>query len=455
MTLKKYYGNTIEEARNKAKKQLGNKFIILETVPDDGNQFSYVTVMVDEDTALSVNQQKTELQTIHNASEDKNVSFVKSNSAIKKPLHYIQKVMNDPTFGFDLERKKSTSVTEQSQLRQNNKNGKAGLQQSDDISTDKQNLLVKRDHSLFHYETASEANERPHHLFKNGTSSDYHREIQSLRKQVKNLEAKFTESVILANIDYISHPAFQQLLSAGIPAITIATWFKNIMEKGINPDYDSQAFLMQLGKQLKNHLPKEAPDPPVQNIIFVGTSGSGKTSLIMGLLNDQNLFKKSKIAVVNINLPQNKKHYTILEPFCEDHKIPFYSVTSGTGLTKIHSHLKDFDHIFYDTASISLFNEGALQKYWQIRQLLASVTPLEIHMVVNANSQNILRKKTGNNPIQPDFIDITHLDENHKWGQLIPFIHPYQCNVRYISHGPGEIEKFEPEPFVETILSRF
>jgi flagellar biosynthesis GTPase FlhF len=448
MIIKKYYGNTIGEARKKAQSQLGNNFIILETLSEDGGQPSCITVMVDDD--VSRNNGIRTSTNVQSSSKDKNVSFTRSNTGVKKPLHYLKNVFNETPFiqeGSENTKEKRKHLSKDEKDHSNNHENKVPDQKSYET-------LSKRQHSLFHYETASEAMEQSPNIPDNSAASKYHHEIRSLKKQLNKLEAKISESVILANIDFVSHPSFQQLLKAGIPAITIASWYKNIMDEGYTPENNPKAFLLQLGKQLRSNLPSKPPSNPVKNLVFVGNSGSGKTHLIMGLATNKTIFKNLDIAIINVHLPHHPNKYTVLEPFCRDRNLPFYSVSNGADLTKLNSELQEYDHVLIDTPSVALFDENAIDSYWKLRQILASITPMEIHMVVNANSQSILNKMPNSNPVQPDFIDVTHLDENDKWGQLIPFVHPYNCSLRYVSQGPAKIEKFEPASFVETILYR-
>ncbi|HKJ47287.1 MAG TPA: hypothetical protein VJ991_15745 [Balneolales bacterium] len=449
MIIKKYYGNTIGEARKKAQSQLGNKFIILETLSDDSDQTSCITVMVDHD--VSQNNGRQTPTKVQSSSKDRNVSFTRSNTGITKPLHYLKSVLNEKP----LSREDSESTKGSRKHVSKNERGNSDNQYNNKAADQKSyETLSKRKQSLFHYETVSEAMEQSPNIPDNSAAPNYHHEIRSLKKQLNKLEAKISESVILANVDFVSHPSFQQLLKAGIPAITIASWYKNIMDEGYTPDNNPKAFLLQLGKQLRDNLPSKPSSDPVKNLVFIGNSGSGKTHLIMGLATNNTIFKKLDIAIINVQLPHHPNQYTVLEPFCRDQNLPFYSVTNGADLTKLDSELHNYDHVLIDTPSVSLFDENAIDSYWKLRQILASITPMEIHMVVNANSQSILNKMPNSNPVQPDYIDVTHLDENDKWGQLIPFVHPYNCSLRYTSQGPDKIEKFEPASFVETILYR-
>jgi len=451
MTIKKYYGNTIDEARKKAKKQLGNTFVIIETHQEEPPTPSSITVMLDRDIPIPTNGQTN--NKVIQSNKDQNVSFIRSDSGLKKPINYIQKVFNDsPLTGLMTKRKKAPEYSRPSLFP--DKKPKQTATPAKTISHKiEQKPLSRREHSLFHYETVDETNGHSQPASQNN-NQELQREISGLKKQINKLETKISESIILANIHLVSHPVFQQLLKAGIPSVTIANWFKKIMDEGYFPDQDTQTFSQELKIYIQEQLPDKPGQAPGKNIVFIGNPGSGKTSIIRGLITDKRVLKKRKIAVVDVCVPSQSNHYTILEPFCQDHKIPFFPVTSGAELTQIKSKLEHFDHVLFDTPSISLTDKHAVDQFWKIRQLLASITPLEIHMVVHANSQFVLQKNTGVNPVQPDFIAITHLDENQKWGQLIPFIHPYQCGIRYVSNGPSRIEHFEPSLFVETIFKR-
>jgi flagellar biosynthesis GTPase FlhF len=194
-------------------------------------------------------------------------------------------------------------------------------------------------------------------------------------------------------------------------------------------------------------------------LLFTGPAGAGKTQLIMKLTQHPGFMKQKNVAVVSI-LPQSaatSPYYTILRPFCEDHNIPFYTIKTGVDVAEMQEEWEAFDHVLIDSPSISTQQDTSFRQYWKIRQILASLKPLEVHYVVNASLNKFYFKESTaiNHPLQPDYIAITHLDEVSQWGPVIPFMKEMGCPARFVSNGdrlPDSLHNFDPAWFAQNVL---
>jgi flagellar biosynthesis GTPase FlhF len=284
------------------------------------------------------------------------------------------------------------------------------------------------------------------------------REIKALHKRFDKLEALLDSALISANLDYASHPAFQQLVQTGINTSIIAGWFSQIIEKGIDPYDQTDLFMAKLGGIVRNAL-GEAPAKESQKfMLFAGPSGAGKTSLIMKLTQHPDFFFDKKIAVVSV-YPQNETddYYTILEPFCTSRDIPYFKVQSNLDVTMAVDDLKEFDHVFIDTPSLDIEQNNSFRDFWKIRQLLSPLAPLEVHYVVNAAMNRFYFRDSSatHHPLQPDYVAITHLDEVTKWGPVIPFLQQMGCSAKYLSLGNNlshSLNEFNPQWFAQKVL---
>lgn len=440
MIIKKFYGKNIEEARDDARRNLGNDFIILETTKEEGQQPACITVMIEKQMGKNGSKKLNGSQVISNI---KNVVYQRSD-AVLKPLRQLQKKAPESIPSPEEERSESnikrltgtyepiTPVDE-------------GLQE-----TANQENLSKRQLSLFEYEKMA----RQSNDFKTGSTEAFQKELNDVKNKLGRLEQMLSESIVLTNIELVSQPSFQQLLKAEIPATTIAGWFRNIMETGISPEGEPEKFMIQLAGQLRNALPDKASQPLRKNIVFTGNSGSGKTSLIMKMIENRKLLNAGNPAVVIVRFPGVSKYYTVLESFARDQDISFYTVSGSSDVSKLLPELEAHDLVLFDTPSINFGSEKAFETYWKLRQLIAAVNPLETHLVLNANTRMQLNDYRKHNPMQPDYIDLTHLDEVHHWGSLIPVVSYFNCPVRFMSHGAEHLEFFETTTFADTILSR-
>lgn len=285
------------------------------------------------------------------------------------------------------------------------------------------------------------------------------REISALHKRFDKMEALLDAALISSNLDYASHPSFQQLVQTGIKPSVIARWFRKIIEDGIDPDNEPEQFISQLSRIIRNALKGSSPGTVEKFILFTGPSGSGKTHLIMKLLLHPDYLSNKQVAVISLQPEARNKqpYYTILEPFCQDHNIPCYTIKNTRDIGLYMKEWTKYDHVLIDSPSISIEKEHSFRQYWNLRQTLVSLTPLEVHYVVNASLNRFYFRDSANvhHPLQPDYIAITHLDEVSQWGPIIPFLEEMGCGARYISVGPAipdGLTDFSPAWFARQIL---
>ncbi len=441
MIIKKFYGSNIEEARKDARQNLGNGFIILETLDAEGSQPACITVMVEKPIDHPAPKRMNGSQVLSNI---KNVVYQRSD-AVLKPLRQLHKSISESVPATDNEK----SQDEEPRQLQTYEPKSFIAEEPEMPDPDRENLS-KRQLSLFDYkdfEARNSSNQQP-------GFEPFRKEFDEMKQKLNHLESLLSDSIVLTNLNLVSQPSFQQLLKAGIPPAIISGWFRKIIESGISPDEDPEKFMLQLAGHLREALPQKASEPLHKNIVFLGNSGSGKTSLIINLIKNSPVMKIEKAAIVIIRYPDTSKYYTVLKPFAKDQKIPLYVVSSSKEVTKILPDLEQYDHVFFDTPSINFGSEKAFDAYWKLRQVIAAIQPLESHLVINANARNVITDYRHHNPIQPDFIDLTHMDEIQQWGQLLPIIRHFACPVRFLSQGPQNIDYFDTMTFADTILSR-
>lgn len=284
------------------------------------------------------------------------------------------------------------------------------------------------------------------------------REISALHKRFDRLEALIAKQLVTPNVSFVSHPAFQQLIRSGISVSLVTRWFSTIINEGIDPYDQSKRFMARLSEILKEVLSVESNTKPLKYQLFTGPAGAGKTHLIMKLLLHDDFLKERRCAVLSL-LPADEKgpYYTILEPFCRDQAIPLYEVRKGVDITEKLEEWSDFEYVLIDTPSLQMEQEHSFREYWKVRQMMAPLTPLEVHFVVNAARSRHYFKSTSSShhPLQPDYIALTHLDEMDHPGSLVPFLDEMDASVRYVSTGdevPGSIDTFKPVRFAQKLL---
>lgn len=502
MILKKFLGKTIEAAKKSAHQMYGDDFVILDSNDTDGK--GQITVAVDEKEPTS-DQPGEQVEN----SRDNGVRFERTNespglngdsssngkSNLEKLRKYAEK--NDPSNGKNItenkeqksESKTSFKKTAFSPTTQNGSSGqkkqslysRASVRPSSSFTptppaeknTDQTEVSTN---SVDPAPKSTEASrsEKPDLLTRfNNAGPKIHRtstvpsspprkeqrEISALHKRFDKLEALLDSSLISSNLDFASHPAFQQLVQTGISTSVVAGWFSQIIKEGIDPYDQTEMFMSKLSGIIRDAIRCETDRKTQKYMLFTGPAGAGKTHLIMKLTQHPDFMKKKKIAVVSLaqQTATGVPYYTILKPFCEDHNLPFYSIKTGVDVTEMQEDWEQYDHVLIDSPSISTQQDNSFRQYWKIRQVLASLKPLEVHFVVNASLNKFYFKESSaiNHPLQPDYIAVTHLDEVSQWGPIIPFMKEMGCPARFVSNGetlPDSLHNFDPTWFAQNVL---
>lgn len=293
-------------------------------------------------------------------------------------------------------------------------------------------------------------------------------EMNTLYKRFDKLEALLDSSLLSAEMKYSSHPAFKQLEQTGIPSSIIADWFKGIEEAGTDPFMAEKEFMVKLGGIIRKALGEITRAKTKKHLMFVGPGGAGKTNMIMKLAGSDAFAKNKQLAVAVLYPDDEEKlpYYSVLPAFCEDHNIECFHIRNAGELKTAAEIWEGFDHVLIDTPSLSSVQNESFREYWQIRQKASGLPSLEVHYVVNASLRNFhfkeasalhhpLQPASEEHPLQPDYVDITHLDEVSQWGPVIPFLKEMGYRARFLStgiNGEKDLKEFNPQWFVQKVL---
>lgn len=448
MILKKFYGDSIKKARKKAFSELGKNCIVLESREASNRTEASVTVMLDgEKEEFLKDPEKREKNPASSTYSRKDL--------IPKSLNTVKKTISK---GFDqfasgnnstkhLKNNHLNSTPDSSDSVERGKNQKPVSRKNHNNTLQNRGMMQQEENSDFEQNLSE---------YLNGDLVS--REVNALHRRFDRMEKLLSGALVSANIKYVSHPAFQQLLDTGIQAATVSVWFQKIEEKGIDPFEQNDRFMSELSKTVREALSFADASEPVKNLLFIGPPGSGKTSLIMKLATHNDFMANKRVALVSVEPDDEDKHYSSLAFFAEDYNLSCYTVGNGMEVNSLLPELEEFDHILFDSPPVSLNQQKAFKSFWKTRQILASFTPMEIHYTVNATLRHcyFTKEYAKKNIIQPDFVAITHMDQTEQWGHLVPFINGLGRSVRYASLGPqvpNGLRLFKNEWFAENILS--
>lgn len=500
MILKNIFGKTVEAARESARQMFGDDFLVIETKEADGSGQASITIFSDarkEKQNHAAPQKEASDKSGSSQKEQKpGVTFERITPANNTPVSskedklsslrkYAQELDNHAFNGTQNRLANGSADTGQGTPEENNSKPATGAYSRSAIRKPMTNGLPKNgtpqknmdsntqknteqdskldqgggNNFLTHFKQSEKSKAKQQRPLVVGPNRSEDREIKALHKRFDKLEALLDSSLISANLDYASHPAFQQLVQTGISTSVIAGWFGQIIKNGVDPYNKPDEFLVKLGHLIKNAVGEAVKTKPQKYMLFVGPSGAGKTSLIMKLSQHPELMEGKKVAVVSVYPPESNSasYYTILRPYCEDQNIPYFEIISPQDVNEFLDDWAEFDHVLIDTPSINIEQESSFRNFWKIRQMLTPLTPLEIHYVAIASMNRFYFRNSSasHHPLQPDYVAITHLDEVSQWGPVIPFLQEMGCRARYISKGnaqPASLDEFDPRWFVQKIL---
>ncbi|GAA5522444.1 hypothetical protein LQ318_11900 [Aliifodinibius salicampi] len=281
---------------------------------------------------------------------------------------------------------------------------------------------------------------------------------RSLHQRLDRLESLMHLTLSSDDLSYASHPAFHKLLHKGVPKRLISKWFHIISEQGIHPNKQEELFQSKLSSIIQEAISEVHPGDPKKLLLFTGRSGSGKTSLVMKLSQKTHLFGGQDIAVVSIVPDDYAKmnYYTILEPFCRDHGIPYYRLKDEQELNSLSNEWKSFDHILIDTPSIELIDEFFFKQFVNIKQKLQSLYEAETHYLVNTAVNGVAFNDPLAVQVKADSLALTHIDQSNRWGKTVQLLIQSDYGLRFINSSESleeGIDIFRPELFAKKLLN--
>ncbi|GAB7388235.1 flagellar biosynthesis protein FlhF [Bacillaceae bacterium] len=217
---------------------------------------------------------------------------------------------------------------------------------------------------------------------------------------------------------------------------------------------ETRQLLLQIVEQLfAERLPAMPDDPTVKLVHFFGPTGVGKTTTIAKLAAGEVLRQKRRVGMLTTDtyriaaVEQLKTYANILN-------IPLEVVFSPEDLEEAVVRLRDCDVIFMDTAGR---NYHDLQYVSEIKKYLSSSLRSENTLVLSLTSKfddirNILDNFSS---IPISKVIFTKLDETTSYGTLLNFVYYYRYPLSYITNGqsvPDDIMRADPRRLAEYLL---
>lgn len=421
MVLKKFYGTSIEKARQKAQRSLGQTYIVVETKEGNAEEPAWIHVLDEEK---------------NNSDASKKSGTYSRRDLFPKAISKLRETVND-SFQFF------------------NRDGlKTGVDKSHSVDDSKR--APKDERFLPYRKFAGLTDEKPSQPETTPANRAVHPNIDALSKRFDRLEALVSKQMVTANAEFVSHPAFQQLLANGIPYTMISGWFSQLIAQGADPFDREGRFTQLLAQKMRKILDVAASEPPAKFMIFSGSAGSGKSSLIMKLALNEDFFGAASCALISVVPGDVKNHYPSLAAFASEHDFLHFRIGIQPEWDQLREELGSFDHVLIEMPAEERQTTPSGFSAPMLTQAISQSGSTEVHHVVNAALNPAALQRLPYETMAGDYMDFTHLDVASKQGQLLPLMAASGCRIRYTSAGlkiPESIARFKPTHFARQLLS--
>ena len=194
-----------------------------------------------------------------------------------------------------------------------------------------------------------------------------------------------------------------------------------------------------------------APDTKV--VHFVGPTGVGKTTTIAKIAAEQVLKHHRKVGFITSDtyriaaIEQLKTYATILN-------IPLEVVFSPQDLNKAFLQLKDSDVIFMDTAGRNFRNEMYVSELHSLMQGKGkSETFLVLSLTTKYKDMKVITENFSK--FNLDKVLFTKMDETDSYGSIVNLLHDFPLNLSFVTNGqnvPDDITVADEHTIIDLIM---
>lgn len=286
--------------------------------------------------------------------------------------------------------------------------------------------------------------------------------IKNEVNQIKSMVSKMYESISNDKLDRqlseISNEFIKRLEHSDVNSAIIDEIKSEIVEKEeINFNPDSEVIKKEIINILQKYIFVDKEELSNQNkqriIIFVGTTGVGKTTTLAKLAADMVLNEKKNVGIITCDT------YRIsaveqLKTYCEIIGVPLSIVYSPNEFSDIINNYRNKDIILVDTAGRSHKDKYQLL---ELKSLISSNYDYEIYLVMSATTKysdciEIVNSYSFLNDYKLIF---TKLDETSSYGTILNVSNMSKKQLCYFTTGqsvPDDIEKADSTKIIKCIL---
>ena len=432
MTIKKYQGNSKEEAIALAKKELGPNAEIMNVDEKKSGGFLgigkkavfEVTAMIDEDTdSKQMNASKPHFDAV--ADQDIKVPPVDRSSAE------------------ELEETKR-QFAELSKIFRENEQAKPVVDSRRENTPVKENMALQRENSALQREDTAPIKEVATNTIEEN-KNDIVKEAPSKAKGSHN--HKFVKTLYNTLLDNdVDEKYINQLLFD----------MEKVLKNGNNVNFlisnVYQKMILKMGQPATISPAKKGP----KVVFFIGSTGVGKTTTIAKLASEYKMEKKKEVALVTIDTYRIKAADQLGE-YASIMKIPLSVIYEPGELSDKVANLSGYDYIMVDTSGFSHKNNEMRSNVVELISSLDDKFEKEVYLLLSATTKyRDLKEIIDSYKEFTDFNMIfTKLDETVNLGNIFNCRLYSGNNLSYVTNGqnvPNDIEVVDTQKLVKQLL---
>lgn len=279
-------------------------------------------------------------------------------------------------------------------------------------------------------------------------------EVQSLKSEIDQLKEIMGQFKQMPQSFVQAHPGaelgvsfnlcgnYTKLINKGLLPEVAADILVQAQNQ-IDPTKLNQAQYLEtwIGKYILNSVPVVSGGFE-QFHLFMGTSGSGKTTSMVKFASQLVLQHKKRVALISTDTIKVGADQQ-MKIFSEILNLPFISIRTPSDWNKIIPHLGQVDHVLVDFASLGLRTSDELN---YIKKMMPPIyESIRTHLVLSAKSKDkdLLETIQKYNPLNITDLIVTSLDEATQFGAIYNLVRKQSKPLFGFGIGPKVPEDFE------------
>jgi len=445
MTVKTITGPSIQDALAKARKELGDDVVLVESTPATAGARAEIAVMIDTDDAPAEGTPKGRVPKPPSNGGSLPVPDTHSSSTDASGAERDEEGTGTRTFGYGGTDADASARSD----------APPNPSSSDDGEDDGRNFsqVLAREQGLGRGRIFPDSDSRK--------DPDEHEDGGTAQTSGSSFSARTQPPARTPSDEegrWAYHPLYKLLLDKGLRPETATRLFDELADRGINLDDSPSddlrwAFAQLLCRRIEVANSGQRQD----NLVVIGPGGAGKTSLMLKMAAHDRLLDGKPVV---IHLQPTSDHGTAYQnptPLYQKFGVAVQNVRTEEDMARALRRAESFGPVLVDTPPLPLPLTESHSTLRRIDTFLQPLQPLDAHFVLSATRalDNLDAAALPHLPVRPSAVSVTHLDEAATWGQVVEWLITLDLPVQFVSEGPkvpDDARAFSLEWFVNEVM---